>query len=85
MHRTLLAAAALAFSSSLALAADIPVPVYKAPVIAPVMSWTGFYAGLNGGYTWGHQSVDPYGSVGGSAITRSAVLKFLRSCPLNEK
>ena len=59
MHRALSTAVMLAFSSSLALAADIPAPVYKAPVIAPVMSWTGFYAGLNGGYTWGHQSVDP--------------------------
>jgi outer membrane immunogenic protein len=56
MHRTLLAAVTLAFSSNLALAADIPVP---APIMAPVASWTGFYAGLNGGYTWGHQSVDP--------------------------
>jgi outer membrane immunogenic protein len=59
MHRTLLAAAVLALSSSFALAADIPVPVYRAPVMAPVATWTGFYAGLNGGYTWGRQSVDP--------------------------
>jgi outer membrane immunogenic protein len=61
MRRILFAIAAIASSSSLAQAADVPVPVpvYKAPIMAPVMSWTGFYAGLNGGYTWGHQSVDP--------------------------
>jgi outer membrane immunogenic protein len=59
MPRIILAAIMSVFASSLALAADIPARVYKAPVVAPVMSWTGFYAGLNGGYTWGHQSIDP--------------------------
>jgi outer membrane immunogenic protein len=36
-----------------ALAADLPV---KAPPIVPpvVYNWTGFYAGLNGGYSWGN-------------------------------
>jgi outer membrane immunogenic protein len=60
MRRILFAIAAIASSSSLALAADVAMPVYKAPpILAPVMSWTGFYAGLNGGYTWGHQAIDP--------------------------
>jgi outer membrane immunogenic protein len=59
MRRILFAIAAIASSASFAAAADKPVPVYKAPPKAPVMSWTGFYAGLNGGYTWGHQSIDP--------------------------
>jgi outer membrane immunogenic protein len=56
MPRILLAAAAVALSSSIALAADIPAPVYKAPVMAPIESWTGFYAGLNAGAAFGHLS-----------------------------
>jgi outer membrane immunogenic protein len=36
-------------------AADLPRPAYKAPVyVAPAFTWSGFYAGINGGYAWGH-------------------------------
>ena len=41
-------------------AADLPTePVYKAPVVAAVCNWTGFYIGANAGYGWGNQ--DPFG------------------------
>lgn len=42
-----------------ALAADLPRKAPPpAPVMAPVMNWTGFYIGINGGYSWGHSSRD---------------------------
>lgn len=46
--------------SSPAIAADMPVkaPVYKAPVVAPVYDWTGFYVGVNGGGSWGRSNSD---------------------------
>jgi outer membrane immunogenic protein len=57
-HITLAATGlALIALSSAAVAADMSVPprVYtKAPVLVdPGYNWTGFYAGLNGGYNWG--------------------------------
>jgi outer membrane immunogenic protein len=57
MKKLLLASVGvLALGIASASAADIararraPPP---APVITPVFSWTGFYAGINGGYGWG--------------------------------
>ncbi len=42
----------LLFSSISAIAADLP-SLKSAPVAAPAPMWTGFYAGLNAGGTWG--------------------------------
>ena len=40
-------------------AADIPAPVVKAPVRAPVtQSWYGFYIGVHGGYAWGRNGIN---------------------------
>jgi outer membrane immunogenic protein len=61
MTRLLLAGVALlTIVSGAATAADMPksAPVYtKAPMMAPIYSWTGFYIGVNGGYGWGHDPV----------------------------
>lgn len=55
MRNLLLSAAVTAFAATGALAADLssPIPeVYPAPV-AQVYDWTGFYAGLHGGFGFG--------------------------------
>jgi outer membrane immunogenic protein len=56
LRRTLLASVgAIALTGSAAFAADLPSrappPVFLPP--PPVFTWTGFYAGLNAGYTFG--------------------------------
>lgn len=84
MKRLLLAAVTAAFglaAASPGLAADLPRPVYKAPVYqAPVVapfSWSGFYVGINGGYGWGKadlsnvlgaSSVSPKGALIGGTV-----------------
>lgn len=56
--KTFFLAAAAAATAGMAQAADLPVrrapppPVVKAPPYVP-FSWTGFYAGVNGGYGFG--------------------------------
>ena len=47
-----------AFAASPTMAADMPVKARPAPVMAPVWNWSGFYIGLNGGYSWGRSSRD---------------------------
>jgi outer membrane immunogenic protein len=43
-------AALVAVFAGAANAADMPVKAVRAPI--PVYTWTGFYAGINGGYAW---------------------------------
>jgi outer membrane immunogenic protein len=50
---------ALLATSLSAKAADIPPPVYKAPrSVVAYYNWTGFYAGINGGYGFGTSNWD---------------------------
>ena len=51
-------AVAASLLATSALAADLPARTYtKAPVyVDPGYDWTGFYIGLNGGYSWGNAS-----------------------------
>jgi outer membrane immunogenic protein len=68
--------ALLAFAlASPALAADLPAePSYKAaPLIVPTYDWTGFYIGVNGGYSWG-KSANTFTITGFPAFTGSTHL-----------
>jgi outer membrane immunogenic protein len=54
-----IAALTLLASSLVAEAADIPRPVYKGVrSVVAYYNWTGFYAGINGGYVWGQSDWD---------------------------
>ena len=56
--RVLLGSIAALAMISAASAADLPRKALPPPVMAPVWNWSGFYIGLNGGYSWGHSSRD---------------------------
>jgi outer membrane immunogenic protein len=45
-------------TASAATAADMAPRYTKAPVVAAVYNWTGFYIGGNAGYSWGRSSTD---------------------------
>ena len=59
MKKLLSAAFLAAGLASPSFGADLPArPYTKSPaMVAPVWSWTGFYAGVNGGYAWGNSDV----------------------------
>jgi outer membrane immunogenic protein len=58
MKRFLLVAAATILATP-AFGADLRMPVKAPPPIAPPLAtWTGFYIGVNGGYSWGRARTD---------------------------
>ncbi|MBR0953402.1 outer membrane protein [Bradyrhizobium canariense] len=69
-------AAAMSLFATGAMAADLAArPYVKAPVMVdPVWSWTGFYVGANGGYSWGRSRTDVsyFNSATGAAIAPPA-------------
>jgi outer membrane immunogenic protein len=68
MKRILLASTALAFIAGPALAADLPsrqpAPAPQTFTAPPVFTWTGFYAGVNAGWTQNEMSVRNRGFAG---------------------
>ncbi len=59
MKKIVLATALLALGSASAFAADLPARTYtKAPMMAPINTWQGFYIGGNVGYGWGNETTD---------------------------
>jgi outer membrane immunogenic protein len=69
MQRLLPASLALLALAGQAMAADLPVKAL--PPVVPAWSWTGFYAGLNAGYSFGRdpfdQTVPEIGFVSGTS------------------
>jgi outer membrane immunogenic protein len=80
-----LAATSLAATSLAAQAADMPVkaPVYKAPPMVAVYSWTGWYAGANAGYSWRDPSIDFAGNAAAAPFFASGY--FPRSVTVNPR
>ena len=77
-------AAAITFAAARRHAADLRMPVKAPPpVAAAVWSWTGFYVGANGGYSWGRSRsnaafVTTPGGVGIAGRARRTRLRFER-------
>jgi outer membrane immunogenic protein len=59
----LITTAAIAMGAAPAVAADLPARTYtKAPMLAPIYDWSGFYIGINGGGGTSHKCWDFDGS-----------------------
>jgi outer membrane immunogenic protein len=55
MTKTAFIFATLVALASPAMAANLPLKVPQTPAVAAPYNWAGFYAGVNVGYSWGHQ------------------------------
>jgi outer membrane immunogenic protein len=76
MNRFTLAACAGLLAAAMALpafAADFPQPAFKAPSSAEPWNWTGFYAGINGGYGFGTSNWTNGGGTTGDFNVRGAL------------
>jgi outer membrane immunogenic protein len=76
MKKILLSTTALFAMTAMAAAADLPArTVAPAPVpfVAPVFTWSGFYAGINGGYVWNETEVRLRGTTGLTAAQIAAL------------
>ncbi len=67
MKKFLLGTVALIALGSAANAADLAARYTKAPVVAPVSNWTGFY--VTGGFGYGLMSSDQHSTTGGAATS----------------
>lgn len=81
MKKLIAVTAATLLTAGVASAADLKAPVYKAPPLAPVYNWTGFYVGANAGiglgehptefniptgaFTFDRVTAAPFGAIGG--------------------
>ena len=63
--------------TQVASATDLPRKAPVAPLLPPVISWTGFYAGLNVGYGWGDADPDVAGT--GTSISFPAIIPITNS------
>ena len=79
MRKLLLATASSVALTASAFGADMsspqPMAYAKAPMVAPVFTWTGLYVGAHGGYGWGRiTGTDPTGATPDSTVnTKGAV------------
>jgi outer membrane immunogenic protein len=71
----LTATAAISLAASVASAADLytprKAPAYIPPPAAPVLNWSGCYAGLNAGYHWSNSGVQTVGTPGPFDVTNN--------------
>jgi outer membrane immunogenic protein len=61
-----------------------PVPVYKAPPVAPAYGWTGFYIGGNAGYSW-MNSTDTVTATNAAGLSFTSDAEIATSLPVNPK